>query len=781
MAGAIQSLSVPNSDTSRIPFLSGDKFNEWKEKILLTLGCNDLDLAFRVDEPPMPTELSTPQEKASYERWERSNQLSMMLIKAHVGKSIRSSIPDCDKGFLNHRKPMESERAIYSGNKMPSRVEAVRTYRLVLNSGFVLDLDKTFYIPSFSRNLVSVSRLLPFGFGFNFLGIIFHLLKDSVIVGDGILDDGMFKLHLNPTFDFNLMTMHGNIGVKRSALNEQSSMLWHMRLGHISIERIKRLVNDGALEALDFTDFGTCVDYIKGKQTNKTKKGARRGSNILEIVHTDICGPFSKVCLNGQRYFISFIDDYSRYMYLYLLYDKGEALDAFKVYKAEVEKQLGKPIKIVRSDRGGEYYGRYTGSRQKPGPFARFLEENGIVTQYTIPSSPYQNGIAERRNRTLMDMVWSMISNSNLPLSLWSEPLKTVVYVLNRVPTKAVPKTPFELWKEAKNVRFIENDGINGSSQPQNIVFEEDQSSKTTPDTSDYLVVVQQFPQPATEGPHHEENVPEDLAIQQPPQEDVDIALRRSTRTKKPAIPSDYVVYLQESDVNIGAEDDPTSFLQATCSSKSILCGSKIIFLVLYVDDILLASSDLGVLHEVKRFLTQQFDMKDMGEASYVIGIKIQRDRSQGILGLSQETYINKVLERFRMKDCSPSVAPIVKGDKLSLKQYLDNKLQREQMTNIPYSSVVGSLMYAQVCTRPDIAYVVGMLGRYQSNPGLDHWRAAKKALRYLQGTKDYMLTYRRSDQLEVIGYSDSDFAGCSDTRKLTSGYVFLLAEGAIS
>ena len=98
-----------------------------------------------------------------------------------------------------------------------------------------------------------------------------------------------------------------------------------------------------------------------------------------------------------------------------------------------------------------------------------------------------------------------------------------------------------------------------------------DQSSKTTHDTSDYLVVVQQFPQPATEEPHHEENVPEDLAIQQPPQEDVDIALRRSTRTKKPAIPSDYVVYLQESDVNIGAEDDPTSFLQATCSSKSIL------------------------------------------------------------------------------------------------------------------------------------------------------------------------------------------------------------------
>ena len=85
-------------------------------------------------------------------------------------------------------------------------------------------------------------------------------------------------------------------------------------------------------------------------------------------------------------------------MYLYLLYDKGETFDAFKVYKTEVEKQLGKPIKIVRSDRGVEYYGRFTGSGKKPGPFARFIEENGIVTQYTMSGSPYQNGIAERRN-----------------------------------------------------------------------------------------------------------------------------------------------------------------------------------------------------------------------------------------------------------------------------------------------------------------------------------------------------------------------------------------------
>ncbi|XP_034684099.1 secreted RxLR effector protein 161-like [Vitis riparia] len=102
-------------------------------------------------------------------------------------------------------------------------------------------------------------------------------------------------------------------------------------------------------------------------------------------------------------------------------------------------------------------------------------------------------------------------------------------------------------------------------------------------------------------------------------------------------------------------------------------------------------------------------------------------------------------------------------------------------MQKIPYASVVGSLMYAQVCTRPDIAYIVGMLGRYLSNPGMDHWRAAKRVMRYLQRTKEYMLTYRRLDQLEFIGYSDSDFAGCQDSRRSTSGYIYLLAGGAIS
>jgi len=102
-------------------------------------------------------------------------------------------------------------------------------------------------------------------------------------------------------------------------------------------------------------------------------------------------------------------------------------------------------------------------------------------------------------------------------------------------------------------------------------------------------------------------------------------------------------------------------------------------------------------------------------------------------------------------------------------------------MKNIPYASVVRSLMYAQNCMKPDISFAIGILHRYQSNLGVDHWKAAKKVLRYLQGTKDHMLTYRRSDHFKVIRYSDSGFVGCVDTKKSTFEYLFLLARGAMS
>jgi hypothetical protein len=102
-------------------------------------------------------------------------------------------------------------------------------------------------------------------------------------------------------------------------------------------------------------------------------------------------------------------------------------------------------------------------------------------------------------------------------------------------------------------------------------------------------------------------------------------------------------------------------------------------------------------------------------------------------------------------------------------------------MKSVTYASAVRSLMYAQVCTHPDLAFVTGMLDKYQKNPGIDHWNGNKKDLRYIQDTKGLILMYKRLDSLEIVGYSDSDFAGCLDTDRSRSNYVFKLAGGAIS
>ena len=116
----------------------------------------------------------------------------------------------------------------------------------------------------------------------------------------------------------------------------------------------------------------------------------------------------------------------------------------------EVERLLDKKVKIIRFDRGVEYYGKYNELRQYPGPFAKFLEKHAICAQYTMSGTPQQNGVAERLNHTLMDMVRSMSSHYDLPLSLWMHALKSSMYVLHRVPSKAVPETPFEPWIERK-------------------------------------------------------------------------------------------------------------------------------------------------------------------------------------------------------------------------------------------------------------------------------------------------------------------------------------------
>ncbi|CAL8993424.1 unnamed protein product [Prunus brigantina] len=182
----------------------------------------------------------------------------------------------------------------------------------------------------------------------------------------------------------------------------------------------------------------TCESCLQGKMSNLPFSGKReRVIELLELIHTDVCGSLSTTSRGGFSYFIMFIDDYSRLGYVYLIQYKSEAFEKFKEFKKEVEKKTGKSIKILRSDRGGEYSST---------EFLEYLKKHGILSQWTPPRTPQLNGVSERRNRTLIVMVQSMMSYTDLPVSFWGYALQIAAYLLNRVPSKFVPKTPYEMW-----------------------------------------------------------------------------------------------------------------------------------------------------------------------------------------------------------------------------------------------------------------------------------------------------------------------------------------------
>lgn len=188
----------------------------------------------------------------------------------------------------------------------------------------------------------------------------------------------------------------------------------------------------------------------------------------------------------------------------------------------------------------------------------------------------------------------------------------------------------------------------------------------------------------------------------------------------------------------------------------------------------------MKLLSDVKSWLSDQFQMKDLGDAAYILGIKVYRDRKRKMLSLSQASYIDTVITRFSMQTAKKGLLPFRHGVPLSKGQSPMTAKEIEEMRQVPYASAVGSLMYAMLCTRPDICYAVGIVARYQSNPGQAHWTAVKHILKYLKRTRDYRLVYH-ADSLMPLGYTDSDFQADRDEKKSTSGYVFTLGGGAVS
>src|SRR4051812_48224230 len=211
------------------------------------------------------------------------------------------------------------------------------------------------------------------------------------------LIDGLFLLNLDCS-----NTHVNSIGAKCLKLSDNSTYMWHCRLGHIRVKRMKKLHSDGLLDSLDFESLERCEACLMGKMTKTPFSGMmERATDLLEIIHTDVCGPMSVASRGGYRYVLTFTDDLCRYGYIYFMKHKSETFEKFKEFQSEVENQHNKKIKFLLSDRGGEYLSY---------EFGEHLKKCEMVSHLTPPGTPQRNGVSECRNRTLLDMVRSMMS-----------------------------------------------------------------------------------------------------------------------------------------------------------------------------------------------------------------------------------------------------------------------------------------------------------------------------------------------------------------------------------
>ena len=321
------------------------------------------------------------------------------------------------------------------GSKIPT--VAVGVFNLCFGSRVII-LKDYLYVPNDCRNLISITYLGKHGY--------YVILKDNVIIkkdkvficsGNIVYDLYILTLDKNGLYNSELDNISHVKSLKRKFLSINDAYLWHLRLSHINSNRIQRLIKDGLLEPLDIDGFPVCESCLEGKMAKRrfNTKG-RKAQELFELVHMDVCGPMSTQAKGGYEYFITFMDDYSRYGYVYLMRWKSEIFEKFKEFTAKVENQLGKRLKAIQSDQGGKYL---------LGDFKNYLTQNGIVSQLTTAGTPQQNGVAERMNRTLLEIVRSMISYSTLPISFWGYAQKIAMHILNLVPSKSVPHTPKEL------------------------------------------------------------------------------------------------------------------------------------------------------------------------------------------------------------------------------------------------------------------------------------------------------------------------------------------------
>jgi hypothetical protein len=297
---------------------------------------------------------------------------------------------DC---FLNYEKGKFGK--VYLGDDEPCDIIGQGDVQLRMANGTVLKLQRVRHVPKLARNLISVSQLTDdAGFEMKFTKTSWKLLKGAMVIAQGQRDGTLYRVR--------------NEYFVNMASSEVSAKLWHQRLGHMSEKGMKVMVSKGKLDGLSCVDLPLCEGCVFGKQkiVSFSKTGRTPKVEKLELVHTDVWGPSQVSSLNGSCYYVTFIDDSTRKLWIYFMKNKSDVFEIFKKWKSLVENQTGLKLKCLRSDNGGEYCSN---------EFDEYCAGHGIRREKTVPKTPQQNGIAERMNRTIMERARSMLVDAGLP------------------------------------------------------------------------------------------------------------------------------------------------------------------------------------------------------------------------------------------------------------------------------------------------------------------------------------------------------------------------------
>ena len=306
-------------------------------------------------------------------------------------------------------------------------------------------LQDVLHVPEFEYSLLSVSALDVKGVETLFNMGRCEMSRNGMVVATGTLRGSLYLLDLAfPTGETGSQKKSNTVHVA----NVTSLALWHQRLAHVHSAGIVSMVRNKVVDGIKLSESEThnteevCAPCVLGKCHRSPIPRTRsvgRAANVLDLVHSDVCGPLQVPSLGGARYFVTFIDDYSGWATTYTMKRKFEVFEKYKHFEKFNENHTERRVKILRTDRGGEYMSD---------EYEEHLTSRGVLHQLSAVETPQQNGVSERLNRTLLDLVRSMIHAKNLPKQFWAEALATAVYVRNRVTSRSIGKnkTPHHLW-----------------------------------------------------------------------------------------------------------------------------------------------------------------------------------------------------------------------------------------------------------------------------------------------------------------------------------------------